>query len=99
MPTYPLYTAVLAKLDAAAKYYRLEPSRGWVPDLYHLKGLVTKATRALVVIDPNNPTGAVYPAETPPALIGFSEHHGLLLLADELYGDHGLDCQVAPSGE
>ena len=46
MPTYPLYTAVLAKLDAQAKYYRLDPSRGWMPDLDHLKSLVTPATRA-----------------------------------------------------
>ena len=61
MPTYPLYTAVLAKLDANAMYYRLDPAHGWMPDLDHLKSLVTPATRALVVIDPNNPTGAVYP--------------------------------------
>jgi len=98
MPTYPLYTAVLAKLDAAAKYYRLDPSRGWMPDLDHLKGLVTKATRALVVIDPNNPTGAVYPAETRRALIEFAEQHGLLILADEVYGDLGFDGPVEPYG-
>ena len=55
MPTYPLYTAVLAKLDAKAKYYRLDAANGWMPDLDHLKSLVTPATRALVVIDPNNP--------------------------------------------
>ena len=55
MPTYPLYTAVLAKLDARAKYYRLDASRGWMPDLDHLKSLVTPATRALVIIDPEQP--------------------------------------------
>src|SRR5205814_1742947 len=81
MPTYPLYTAVLAKLDAKAKYYRLDPARGWMPDLEHLKSLVTSATRALVVIDPNNPTGAVYPTDTRRALIDFAETHGLLILA------------------
>jgi alanine-synthesizing transaminase len=58
MPTYPLYTAVLAKIDAQARYYRVDPARGWLPDLDHLESLVTKNTRALVVIDPNNPTGA-----------------------------------------
>ena len=73
MPTYPLYTAVLAKLDANAKYYRLDPTRGWMPDLDHLKSLVTPATRALVVIDPNNPTGAVYPTETRRALLDFAD--------------------------
>jgi len=98
MPTYPLYTAVLAKLDAKAKYYRLDSSRGWMPDLDHLRSLVTPATRALVVIDPNNPTGAVYPADTRRALIDFAETHGLLILADEVYGDLGFSGSVEPYG-
>ena len=98
MPTYPLYTAVLAKLDANAKYYRLDSTRGWMPDLDHLKSLVTPATRALVVIDPNNPTGAVYPTETRLALLNFADQHGLPILADEVYGDLGFDGAVAPYG-
>lgn len=98
MPTYPLYTAVLAKLDARAKYYRLDPSRGWMPDLDHLRSLVTSNTRALVVIDPNNPTGAVYSTATRRALIDFAEENGLLLLADEVYGDLGFDGPVEPYG-
>jgi alanine-synthesizing transaminase len=98
MPTYPLYTAVLAKLDAKAKYYRLDPSREWMPDLDHLKSLVTPATRALVVIDPNNPTGAVYPTETRRALLDFADAHGLLFLADEVYGDLGFEGAVPPYG-
>ena len=61
MPTYPLYTAVLAKIGAEASYYRKDPSNGWQPDLDHIESLITPRTRALVVIDPNNPTGAVYP--------------------------------------
>ena len=98
MPTYPLYTAVLAKLDANAKYYRLDPSNSWMPDLDHLKSLVTPATRALVVIDPNNPTGAVYPTETRRALLDFADAHGLLVLADEVYGDLGFSGAVPPYG-
>jgi alanine-synthesizing transaminase len=98
MPTYPLYTAVLAKLDANAKYYRLDPSRNWMPDLEHLKSLVSPATRALVVIDPNNPTGAVYPTETRRALLDFADAHGLLFLADEVYGDLGFEGAVPPYG-
>jgi alanine-synthesizing transaminase len=98
MPTYPLYTAVLAKLDAKAKCYRLDPSRGWMPDLDHLKSLVTPATRALVIIDPNNPTGAVYSADTRRALLDFADRHGLLILADEVYGDLGFDGPVEPYG-
>ncbi len=99
MPTYPLYTAVLAKLDANAKYYRLDATRGWMPDLDHLESLVTPATRALVVIDPNNPTGAVYPAETRRALLDFADRHGLLILADEVYGDLGFNGPVEPYGK
>jgi alanine-synthesizing transaminase len=98
MPTYPLYPAVLAKLDAKAQYYRLDPSAGWMPDLDHLKQLVTPATRALVVIDPNNPTGAVYPAATRRALLEFAEQHGLLVLADEVYGDLGFAGAIPPYG-
>ncbi len=98
MPTYPLYTAVLAKLDAKAKHYRLDPSREWMPDLDHLKSLVTPATRALVVIDPNNPTGAVYTTETRRALLDFADAHGLLFLADEVYGDLGFEGAVPPYG-
>ena len=98
MPTYPLYTAVIAKLDANAKYYRLDPSNGWMPDLDHLESLVTPLTRALVVIDPNNPTGAVYPTETRRALLDFADAHGLLVLADEVYGDLGFSGAVPPYG-
>jgi alanine-synthesizing transaminase len=98
MPTYPLYTAVLAKLDAQAKYYRLDHTNGWMPDLDHLKTLVTPATRAIVIIDPNNPTGAVYPTETRRALLDFADRHGLLVLADEVYGDLGFEGSVEPYG-
>ena len=98
MPTYPLYTAVLAKLGAKTLYYRLDPSNGWMPDLDHLRTLVTPKTRALVVIDPNNPTGAVYPRETRRALIDFAERHGLLILADEVYGDLGFEGPIEPIG-
>jgi aspartate/methionine/tyrosine aminotransferase len=69
-----------------------------MPDLDHLKSLVTPATRALVVIDPNNPTGAVYPDETRRALLAFADQHGLLILADEVYGDLGFAGAVAPYG-
>ena len=98
LPTYPLYTAVLAKLDARAKYYRLDPTRDWMPDLDHLKSLVTPATRALVIIDPNNPTGAVYPPSVRRALLDFADEHGLLVLADEVYGDLAFDGTVEPYG-
>jgi aspartate/methionine/tyrosine aminotransferase len=97
-PTYPLYTAVIAKLGAVESYYRTDPSRGWLPDLDHLATLVTPRTRALVVIDPNNPTGAVYPADVRRALVEFAERHGLLLIADEVYADLAYDGPVTPLG-
>lgn len=87
VPTYPLYTAVLAKIGARPVGYRTDPSRGWLPDLDHLKSLVTPATRALVVIDPNNPTGSLYPANVRRALVDLAERHHLPILADEVYGD------------
>src|SRR5207248_2502457 len=98
VPTYPLYTAVLAKIGARVRPYRADPAREWMPDLEHLRSLITPATRVLVVIDPNNPTGALYSTSTRLALIDLAEQHGLALLADEVYGDLGFDGPVAPIG-
>lgn len=99
LPTYPLYTAIIAKLGANARYYRCDPSQGWTPDIEHLSSLVTPRTRAVVVIDPNNPTGATYPVESRRALIAFAEEHGLAILADEVYADLGYDGPVDPLGK
>ena len=93
-PTYPLYTAVLAKIGAAVRYYRTDPDRDWLPDTDHLRSLITPRTRVLVVIDPNNPTGAVYPAAVRRALIDLAERHDITILADEVYGDVGFDGPV-----
>jgi alanine-synthesizing transaminase len=98
MPTYPLYTALLAKLGGRAVYYRTDPARAWEPDLDHLDRVVSPTARALVVIDPNNPTGASYRSETRRALVNFADRHGLIVLADEVYGDLGFDGPVAPMG-
>src|SRR4051794_9598474 len=87
LPTYPLYTAVVAKLGARALSYRTDPACGWMPDIDHVRSLVTPATRALVIIDPNNPTGASYSAATRRALLDVADQHGLAVVADEVYGD------------
>jgi alanine-synthesizing transaminase len=98
MPTYPLYTAVIARLGARALFYRTDPGRGWMPDLDHLRSLVTPATRAIVIIDPNNPTGASYPAATRRALLDVADHHGIAVVADEVYGDLGFAGPVPSIG-
>ncbi|HEX6590323.1 MAG TPA: aminotransferase class I/II-fold pyridoxal phosphate-dependent enzyme [Longimicrobiales bacterium] len=95
-PTYPLYTAVLAKVGARPVFYRKDPSNGWLPDVADIERLITPATRALVVIDPNNPTGATYPDRVRRALIEIADKHNLPLLADEVYGDLAYDGPVPP---
>lgn len=95
-PTYPLYTAVLAKIGALPAYYRTDHTNHWLPDLDHIRSLITPKTRALVVIDPNNPTGAIYPDAMRRALIELADAHGLVILADEVYGDLSYDGPVPP---
>lgn len=95
VPTYPLYTAVLAKIGARGVFYRTDPEREWLPDLDHLRSQITPATKALVVIDPNNPTGATYPAEVRRALLDVADAHNFPLLADEVYADLHFDGPVA----
>jgi alanine-synthesizing transaminase len=95
-PTYPLYTAVLAKIGAEPQYYATDPANEWLPDLDDLRRRITAKTRVLVVIDPNNPTGAIYPDSVRRELIALAETHGLVILADEVYGDLAYDGPVAP---
>jgi alanine-synthesizing transaminase len=90
-PTYPLYTAVLSKIGARAVFYRTDPANLWQPDLDDVRRLITPKTRALVVIDPNNPTGAVYPEATRRALIDLADRTNVPILADEVYGDVAFD--------
>jgi alanine-synthesizing transaminase len=96
VPTYPLYTAVLAKIGARPAFYRTDPSNGWLPDLDHLSSLISPRTRALVVIDPNNPTGATYPVEVRRELLRLADRANIPVLADEVYGDLAYDGPVPP---
>jgi alanine-synthesizing transaminase len=93
-PTYPLYTAVLGKIGARAVYYRTDPDNAWLPDLDDVRRLMSAATRAIVVIDPNNPTGAVYPPATRRGLVDVAERWGVPILADEVYSELGYDGPV-----
>ena len=98
VPTYPFYTAVLSKLGARAVYYRTDPSRGWEPDVAHVRDLVGPRTRALVVIDPNNPTGAVYSHDTRLELLDIADRHNFVLMSDEVYTDLAYSGPVPPIG-
>lgn len=98
LPVYPLYTALITKLGADEKYYRTDPSRGWLPDLSHLCSQIGPRTRAIVVIDPNNPTGAVYPDDIRRELLNIADQHGVPLVADEVYSDVAFDGPRAPIG-
>jgi alanine-synthesizing transaminase len=66
-------------------HYRCDEDQGWQPDLAHVADSITANTRAIVIINPNNPTGAVYSRETLLGLLDIARRHGLLVLADEIY--------------
>ncbi len=98
VPTYPLYTAVLAKIGARAVFYDTGPEQQWLPDVQQIERLIGPATRALVVIDPNNPTGAVYPPQVRRELVALADDHNLPLLADEVYADLAFEGPVDAIG-
>jgi alanine-synthesizing transaminase len=84
-PDYPLWTAVASLCGGRAVHYRCDEQADWLPDLVDLASKVNDRTKALVVINPNNPTGAVYPREMLEALAEFARQHDLVLFADEIY--------------
>lgn len=84
-PDYPLWSAATLLNDGTPIYYRCPPDRGFLPDPEQIAALITPRTRALVIINPNNPTGAVYPRPLLEALVELAREHGLLLLSDEIY--------------
>ena len=84
-PDYPLWSAVISLCGATPVHYLCDESEGWLPDLEDLESRITEKTRALVVINPNNPTGAVYPLATLEALADIARRHHLVLFSDEIY--------------
>ena len=75
-PDYPLWTAAVALNAGAPVHYPCRPENGFVPDPEEVERLVSRATRAIVIINPNNPTGAVYPRETLEAMVRLAERTG-----------------------
>ncbi|MCA9291220.1 MAG: aminotransferase class I/II-fold pyridoxal phosphate-dependent enzyme [Phycisphaerales bacterium] len=84
-PGYPLYTAVLAKLGVENRGYFLDEDAGWQPDLADLRRRIDDRTRAIVLINPNNPTGSLCDESTLRALIDLAVEHNLVIFSDEIY--------------
>ena len=84
-PEYPLYGAVLAKLGATPNGYDLDEANGWEPDVADLERKINEGTRAILLINPSNPTGAVMSRETLERVLELARRHSLVILADEIY--------------
>ncbi|MFE7532442.1 pyridoxal phosphate-dependent aminotransferase [Kitasatospora sp. NPDC057542] len=84
-PDYPLWTASVSLAGGTAVHYRCDEQSEWYPDLADIEAKVTDRTRAIVVINPNNPTGAVYPREVLEGITEIARRHDLVVYADEIY--------------
>ncbi|BFV57548.1 pyridoxal phosphate-dependent aminotransferase [Kitasatospora sp. CMC57] len=84
-PDYPLWTASVSLSGGTAVHYRCDEQSEWYPDLADIEAKVTDRTRAIVVINPNNPTGAVYPLEVLEGIVEIARRHKLVIYADEIY--------------
>ncbi len=84
-PDYPLWTAAVSLSGGAPRHYVCDEGSDWLPDLDDIRAKVTPRTRALVVINPNNPTGALYPEPVLLELIEIARQHNLVVFADEIY--------------
>jgi len=84
-PDYPLWTAAVNLNGGRAVHYPCRPERSFIPDPQEIESLVTKSTRAIVIVNPNNPTGAVYPRETLEAIAQMAERRRLVVMSDEIY--------------
>lgn len=84
-PGYPIYPAILNKLGADVRYYQLDRHNGWLPSIDEVSSLITKRTRALVLINPNNPTGSIIPDQLVSELLEIAARHNLLVIVDEVY--------------
>ncbi|UHQ23801.1 pyridoxal phosphate-dependent aminotransferase [Lysobacter sp. 5GHs7-4] len=84
-PDYPLWSAATILNDGRPVYYRCQPENGFLPDPDEIEALISSRTRAIVLINPNNPTGAAYPRELIEKIVAIAARHKLLLMCDEIY--------------
>jgi alanine-synthesizing transaminase len=84
-PEYPLYGAILAKLDCPVNAYDLDEEHNWEPDVEQMARKINSRTRAILLITPNNPTGAVYSKRTLEKILELARQHNLIVFADEIY--------------
>ncbi|MFZ9159605.1 MAG: pyridoxal phosphate-dependent aminotransferase, partial [Aquirufa sp.] len=84
-PDYPLWTTVAGLAGGKAVHYSCDEAKDWAPDLVDMEAKITSKTRAIVLINPNNPTGAVYSKETVKQVVALAAKHQLVLFADEIY--------------
>lgn len=84
-PDYPLWTAAVSLSSGTPVHYLCDENNGWYPDLADMEKKITAKTRGIVVINPNNPTGAVYPKEILEGIVALARKHNLVLFADEIY--------------
>ncbi|MFQ5981879.1 MAG: aminotransferase class I/II-fold pyridoxal phosphate-dependent enzyme, partial [Woeseiaceae bacterium] len=84
-PDYPLWSAAVSLNGGIVRHYPCPPERQFLPDLAAMEAMMTPATKALVIINPNNPSGAVYDRATLTEMVALAERHGIVLLVDEIY--------------
>ena len=84
-PDYPLWTAAASLSGGTPVHYLCDEAKGWMPDLSDIRSKITKRTKGIVVINPNNPTGALYSDELLKAIVQIAREHGLVIFADEVY--------------
>ncbi len=84
-PDYPLWTAASVLSGGSAVHYLCDEESGWLPDLKDIESKISDKTKGIVVINPNNPTGAVYPREILEGIIALAREHGLIIFSDEIY--------------
>jgi alanine-synthesizing transaminase len=84
-PGYPLYTAIASKLRMIGNPYFLNESNGWLPDVEDMKSKINDKTRAIILINPNNPTGSLYTKDNLQQILDLAVEHNLVIFADEIY--------------